>query len=129
MKLRQRDEHTGVYWKGEAGRSEGFVDPPWYYGMAYWDVSYMMSVWYPIPLNFVVRWARAARYTWDRFRGTAPRWIPYEAVKEELKAAREVAYEAGKQDGYRQGYEGAFNSLNALLDSHEQAARRAVLDD
>lgn len=50
-------------------RSEGEMLPPFWYGHAYlrWDAY--VSVFYPIPLNYLVRWGMALIYIWNRHRG------------------------------------------------------------
>ena len=43
------------------------LKPPWGYGMAYKPANRLVVVYYPIPLNYVIRWARKG-YLWVRWQ-------------------------------------------------------------
>ena len=47
---------------------EGGVLPPWYYGLSYWKPIEGVTVWHPIPINYIVRWAYDTRNRWNIFR-------------------------------------------------------------
>jgi len=46
--------------------------PPWYYGLAYYDECSMAGHFYPIPINYLVRWAKLLQWRWNRWRGQSP---------------------------------------------------------
>jgi len=59
----------GFKWEGNGlhfldGRDA--LRPPWGYGVAYRPAN-RYSVYYPIPLNYVIRWARKG-YIWVRWQ-------------------------------------------------------------
>jgi hypothetical protein len=54
-------------------REAGNRLPPWWYGLAYLEWERDATVFYPLPLNYVVRWWRLARWRWDWWRSRAPR--------------------------------------------------------
>jgi hypothetical protein len=60
-------------------KAEG-VRLEWYYGLAYHDWELNCAYYYPIPINFIVRYAKAIRVLWDKFRGN-PSWIDDQILK------------------------------------------------
>lgn len=48
--------------------------PPFWYGLAYHEFEYHRSVWFPIPVNYIVRVCVRIKYEWDKFR-SKPTWI------------------------------------------------------
>ena len=48
---------------------EGEYLPPWYYGYAYKEWDRQVTVFYPIPINFVIRFLKHSKFLWDNFRG------------------------------------------------------------
>lgn len=99
---------------------------PWYYGVAYYDISWLEAVLYPIPINFLVRWVRSVRDTWNRFRGAAPRWIPESAINQELMRRETLGRELGSHEAdqgvqvkldakWREGYDYAFKVIGETL--------------
>lgn len=47
---------------------EGEICHPWYYGHSYFDWPMNVRVMHPIPINFIVRFIRQAKFWWDCFR-------------------------------------------------------------
>ena len=72
----------------------------WWYGLAYHDWEMDCAYYYPIPLNFIVRYAKTFRIFWDRFRGNsswidkqivagiARHWLEAEKCTEQMRANR-----------------------------------------
>ncbi|MFA5394960.1 MAG: hypothetical protein WC346_02970 [Methanogenium sp.] len=53
---------------------EGEKPAPWYYGLAYTEFYKYTSVWYPIPINYIVRLSMKLKYRWDLHR-SKPSWV------------------------------------------------------
>lgn len=86
------------------------IHPRWY-GRAYRDYLTCTDVFCPVPLNFIVGWARSAWY-W-LVRGLRPRlWERY------LRAVRTTAYDAGYESGKR--------SVQREWDREKEEARKYV---
>ena len=81
------------------------------YGIAYRDPARMESICYPLPLNWLVRWARSAYWALAAGMGLN-RW------ERALALARDEGYKAGKAAAaaYDEGWQAAFDALNAELD-------------
>ena len=47
--------------------------PVWYYGYAYWDFYRDIQYFYPIPINFFVRWGIRFKNHWNNWRGKPSR--------------------------------------------------------
>jgi hypothetical protein len=58
----------------------------WIYGFSYYEYAYRYSVWYPIPLNWIVRFARELYF-----------WIAYIRIG----GFEKKSYDAGYIEGYR----------------------------
>jgi len=85
MVLRKNDEYLLQY-------------PPWYWGRAY-DRPWMCdSVWYPIPLNFVVRCWRWFMFHWYWVCGR-----PWQVEGYTVSKLKDV-YDRGFQDGRTLGF-------------------------
>ena len=52
---------------------QGQALPHFYYGYAYCDFSSGTYYYYPIPVNYIVRFYILLKYRWDVFRGTPSR--------------------------------------------------------
>jgi len=79
--------------------SQGEYLPPWFYGVAYEDHYRKMQIFYPIPFNYLVRWAKTLKYFWDRWRSNYS-WLDDQVYKEAIKNYIEwrAFYEAIRQD-------------------------------
>ena len=83
-------------------RSEGEMSPPFWYGHAYlrWDAY--VSIFYPIPLNYLVRWGMALTYLWNRHRGKWS-WVDeqvglrFEKESEHYKTVRQAMQDKERQ--------------------------------
>lgn len=53
------------------------IKPDWYLGLSYHDFYLDVAYYYPIPLNFIVRYAKTIQIFWDKFRNR-PSWIDYQ---------------------------------------------------
>jgi hypothetical protein len=62
--------------------------PPWFYGASYEDLSRGMQIFYPIPFNYLVRWTKAVKYIWDRWRSNYS-WLDDQVFKETTKNYKE----------------------------------------
>jgi hypothetical protein len=71
-------------------RNEGEVSPPWYYALAYLDWQRLQEVWYPVPMNYIVRWFWKAKTVWDLARGRMGR-TDYYIMVHSARLAREMA--------------------------------------
>ena len=60
--------------------NEGELMPSFYYGLAYHKWDSFRSVWYPIPLNYIVRGLIWIQWKWNKFRGKKS-WIDNEILK------------------------------------------------
>lgn len=61
-------------------RTEGEYPPPLIYGSAYHDYCRKVQIFYPIPLNYLVRSLRRVKYWWDSWR-SQPTWIDQQIEK------------------------------------------------
>ena len=59
---------------------EGEIMPSFYYGRAYHKWDTYQSVWYSIPLNYIVRVLIWLYWKWNKFRGKGS-WIDDEILK------------------------------------------------
>ena len=59
---------------------EGVKIPAWYYGLAYADYETASRIFYPMPLNYIIRIAMRIQYIWGRFR-SKPTWFDREIEK------------------------------------------------
>lgn len=89
---------------------------PWYFGAAYYDVSQAQTIYYPMPLNWIVRWWMAAGWAWLQFRHEAPAWVPYSSVSRLLHEQFERGRETREMMGYKRGWDAAFDRLLAEVD-------------
>ena len=91
---------------------------PWYVGAAYRDVSRQCTVFYPVPVNWVVRWWMVMLRWWDIVRlESSPRWVR----RSEISTLLDTVQESGRQVGYAQGYkQGWHDALERLLEHAEQ---------
>lgn len=75
-------------------RTLGEVIPPFYYGLAYENWTRPVSVFYPIPINYFVRWGMAVHHCWNRFR-SRPSWldkqIEYGIRTEVMRKSKEIS--------------------------------------
>lgn len=78
-------------------REAGERLPPRWYGLAYLDSLRDVGVFYPTPLNYVVRAWRRLLWFWDRWRAGAPR------LDQRVRAATRRAYLAGEAAGQERG--------------------------
>jgi hypothetical protein len=69
-----------VVTRAQLAVKNGDVMPPWYYGLAYqvWDAECV--IFYPIPLNLIVRTGMYLKYRWDRWR-SKPTYIDIQIQK------------------------------------------------
>lgn len=59
---------------GEHELMEGAILPPWYYGYGYRLLNKNVTVYLPIPINYIVRLCVRVQHHWDRFR-SRPSWV------------------------------------------------------
>lgn len=78
------------------------VLPAWYYGFAYREWHRAVGVFMIMPLNFLWRWARHIKYTWDKFRAKPNRI--YLIISTE------------KRKSYWQGRKAAENQIDKQVD-------------
>jgi len=90
---------------------------PWYYGVAYCKVDWMTRICYPVPINFIVRWAWLLRYRWDTLRIVSPRWVPADQIADRLKSECEIGIEIGQTRGYNEGYKAGYAEYQAKVDA------------
>lgn len=103
------------------------------YGVAYRELSRLVAVCYPVPLNWVVRWARAF---WWRLA------IPRKAMRlEQLTSrARFAGYQAGYEAAQREtttrlgtvfdaGYSASGTAMEMLLDKATDEQVRQRVDE
>lgn len=64
---------------------------PWYYGFSYRLYTEAAIVCYPVPFNFIMRWAH---HSWD--------WLRRKGVDRKNEAYL-AGYEAGRREGERHG--------------------------
>lgn len=60
---------------------EGECLPPWYYGLAYREWNSYAVVFYPIPFNYLVRFAMVIHHKWNRFRSRLS-WVDRQVIAE-----------------------------------------------
>ena len=60
--------------------AEGEMMPRRWYGLAYHDNYRLVAHFYPIPINYFVRWYMAARVLYDDWRGR-PSWVDKQVEK------------------------------------------------
>lgn len=89
---------------------EGEVIAPWYYGFSYFLPDREAYVFLPIPLNFLVRWARMARYKWDSFRSGQDIW------SRELAEVYHHAFWEGRLSGRKKYRREGWNLLARVLE-------------
>jgi hypothetical protein len=87
--------------------------PLWYYGRAYDRPWLADSIWYPVPLNFIVGIYMWCLCKWTRFRcwrtewekmGGGPTWEKYhQHGKEQYETGRTLGYLEGRSEGYSDG--------------------------
>lgn len=53
---------------------EGDLLPSWYYGLAYKDFARATWIFYPIPINYIVRLGKIIKHFWNRWR-SKPTWL------------------------------------------------------
>ncbi len=82
------------------GREQGDRLPPWWYGLAYLEWERDVAVLYPLPLNYVARAWRRARWAWDGWRSGTPRLDV--RVRKLVRRAEAVGYQRGYVDGWRE---------------------------
>lgn len=75
--------------------------PPWYYGYAYRDWAYDYTVFYPIPLNFLIRLVKLTSIHWNKFRAKAT-WFDIEMQKQYTKSW-DHGYKQGRIKGRQEG--------------------------
>ena len=71
----------------EYRKGQGEILPPWYYGLAYREYDTYVSVFYPIPINFIVRFGMWAAHQWNWWR-SKPTWVDRQVelfIKKELE--------------------------------------------
>lgn len=73
---------------------EGDILPPWYYGIAYRDWVSDRAIFYPIPLNLIVRWTMILLYWWNRQRSRERYHL---LTSDGLALERQKAYELGRR--------------------------------
>ena len=74
----------------EYRKGEGEILPPWYYGLAYREDWAYVSVFYPIPLNFIIRFGMWIAHQWNWWR-SKPTWVDRQVelyIKVELMKLR-----------------------------------------
>lgn len=109
MKLRKIIPHR------ETGFFEVIPGPIW--GWAYEDHLRRVSVWYPIPLNYVVQLVRWMDLKWAMFRG---RWstnddMIAEAIQQQREEAYRAGFDAGEDQGRRLGWEQGYAQAKKVI--------------
>lgn len=72
--------------------------PPWFYGFSYIDYPWDLAIFYPIPLNLLVRWGRQLRFWWDDTR--SGQRSHYLLTSDDLERMRQDSYERGRHSGW-----------------------------
>lgn len=49
-------------------RTEAECRPPWYYGATYYEYHSGTQIFYPIPINLLIRFLKTVQYLWNRWR-------------------------------------------------------------
>lgn len=84
-------------------RELGEMPPPWYYGLSYINwCAIDQEVWYPIPVNYIVRFFWDMKSRWDSLRGKIGR-MDYFIMVHATRQAREMSMR------YRQDVDAAMN--------------------
>lgn len=78
-------------------RGPGQMMPAWYFGYSHWDMQTDCYIYAIMPINWLTRCYRWARWHWDSFRGKPPQ---YDLVK--LTDLRDML-----ANSHRNGYEQA----------------------
>ena len=66
---------------------EGEFLPPFWYGLSYYDFCMRLSVFHPIPLNYLIRVGRVIQNFWNKFR-SRPTWIDRQIACETERVIR-----------------------------------------
>lgn len=77
--------------------------PPWYYGFAYEEFYAYRTVFYPIPINFLVAKYRWLKMKFDSWRGTSDPVTT--RIRRISKINQHRFYSKGYNDGMRRGVE------------------------
>jgi hypothetical protein len=104
---------------------EGDRISPWYYGVAYHRFDACISVWYPIPFNYIIRFCRIVQYAWDKLR-SQPSWFDKEIIR--VSANMQIkghtqGFERGKSLGLKEGEQVTLDNLTRQLQEIREAVQ------
>lgn len=68
---------------------EGQTSPPWFYGLAYADFEKEVQIFFPIPVNYLLRWIKTIQASWDRFRSRKG-WLDKQILAVRAKAYLDI---------------------------------------
>lgn len=75
-------------------KREGEMLPPVGWGLAYYDAVSDRGIFYPIPLNWLIRWVRYLYFFWNRIRASPETYMLL--TKDEVRILENRAYLRGK---------------------------------
>lgn len=81
----------------------GEMLPPWYYGISYQDWASDVYFFYPIPFNYLVRWARNSQFYWNKFRSQSPthQWVKMDDIHKDMQDSWMRGFDAGEKSMVR----------------------------
>ena len=89
---------------------EGELMPPFYYGLAYTELFSCHYVFYPFPLNHIIRFFMFTKMKWNRFRSKIP--FKYDSrVAHAIRYWKRISY----QDGIHYGEKRAIRLLRTII--------------